>query len=390
MQRNIFHFLIFLFVSCDGGKNDSHNKNKMLSASVFESLAIPVPTSFNPDVTRVHYYESDSGEYMAILNKIGPAIEIYNLKTKNLSKRIKLQKDGPNKVGLDNGFVIKSNDTIILASIPPKIMILNFQGEIIRRIPIKESLGNEVNFLCSNNYIPFLFQDDFLFGAQPYFQNIFEMNQRDLQEMKHFYKIDLKDSIPITQWLDTFRPTDSWKKGKKDGDFSWADRYDSILISPNYGHKSWLISKKTSHLIGYFDLRSTEIKDFYTVKKYSPVGDEGIIEDLEKGMYEILLFDSYRDVFYRFFFRPIDPSLFPEFTTRQLFADRPQMGVLIIDSSLKILGEYHFPKLGIDPWNYFVGRKGLYVSTNNPSRDDFDENVLRYDIIRFEGLNYEE
>ncbi len=61
---------------------------------------------------------------------------------------------------------------------------------------------------------------------------------------------------------------------------------------------------------------------------------------------------------------------------------------MILDNNLEVLGEHLFDNFQIEPWNYFVGRKGLYVSTNNPNREDFDENFLRYDIIRFGGLKY--
>ena len=66
------------------------------------------------------------------------------------------------------------------------------------------------------------------------------------------------------------------------------------------------------------------------------------------------------------------------------------IGVMVLDKDLKILGEFNFLNHEIENRNYFVGKKGLYVSTNNPNRDDFDENILRYDIIRFEGLKYED
>ena len=63
---------------------------------------------------------------------------------------------------------------------------------------------------------------------------------------------------------------------------------------------------------------------------------------------------------------------------------------MVLNQNLEILGEHLFENFQIEPWNYFVGKKGLYISTNNPNRDDFDENFLRYDIIRFEGLQYED
>jgi len=41
--------------------------------------------------------------------------------------------------------------------------------------------------------------------------------------------------------------------------------------------------------------------------------------------------------------------------------------------------------------NNFVGRKALTSSTNNPNRDEFDENVLRYDMrFGLKDLKYDE
>lgn len=120
-----------------------------------------------------------------------------------------------------------------------------------------------------------------------------------------------------------------------------------------------------------------------------PSGDQGIIEELESDRYEMILFDQFRDVIYRFYFLGIDPEDF-DIHYRSLFSNRPKIGLLILNSDLDIIAEHQFENHQIEPWNYFVGRKGLYVSTNNPNREDFDENYLRYDIIRFEGLEYED
>lgn len=114
-----------------------------------------------------------------------------------------------------------------------------------------------------------------------------------------------------------------------------------------------------------------------------------MIEALANDRYELLLHDPYRDVFYRFFYIGVDWEQF-NMTVRNLFSNRPKVGLMILDKNLEILGEHVFQEHEVETWNYFVGPKGLYVSTNNFNRDDFDENVLRYDILRFSGLKYED
>ena len=357
-----------------------------LDTGTYGSLSIAVNSDFNPDRTRIQYYESDSGEYLAILNKSLSRIEIFNLDTKVSEHNIPLAKDGPNRVGITNGFQIVSLDCLLLATIPPQIKIIDFKGIIKKSIPVNDQ-DNKVNFLSSNNEIPLLMGTNSIFGAQPFFEDFFEMSKNDIAQYTPIYKINLSDKSPA-EWLQISHPSDIWENGKKTEKFSWTERYDTIIVAPHTDHRLWLISKDKGNLLGYKDGKSMSVNNFHIINQLSS-GDKGIIENIASDRYEIMLYDSYRDVFYRFFFVGIDWESY-NLSPRDLFANRPKTGVLVLDKNLNIIGEHLFEDHAVENWNYFVGQKGLYVSTNNPNRDDFDENFLRYDIIRFEGLDYED
>lgn len=378
----IYQYLLLIFIlSCKPSIKESR-----LNTNIFGSLSIGLNPNFNPDRTRIQYYESDSGEYLAILNKSLRRIEIFNLDTKVSEYNIPLAKDGPNRVGVTNGFHLVSLDCLLLATIPPQIKIIDFNGKIKKSIPVNDQ-ENKVNFLSSNNEIPLLLGKNSVFGAQPFFESFFEMNKSDIANYTPIYKINLSKKSP-TEWLQISHPLDIWENGKKTEKFSWADRSDTIVVAPHTDHRLWLISKDQGNLLGYKEGKSTYVNNFHIINQLSS-GDKGIIENIESDRYEIMLYDKYRDAFYRFFFVGIDWESY-ELSPRDLFANRPKTGVLVLDKNLNIIGEHLFEDHAIENWNYFVGRKGLYVSTNNPNRDDFDENFLRYDILRFEGLEYED
>ncbi|PZX60145.1 uncharacterized protein DUF4221 [Algoriphagus ratkowskyi] len=385
-MKLFINIMTLLFaIGCSPKKSE---KSTILSAQKYAQLKISVDENFSQDRTRIQYFESDSGEYLAILNKIGPAIEIISLSDKLSKARIPIFKDGPNRVGVDNGFFIAAKDSILLASIPPSVLILDFQGNVKKRTSINNP-ENVVNYLSSTNETPFLFNGSTLFGAQPFFKNIYQTTEPEVTRTKVIYKINLENnSTDTSEWLPVFRPKDVWKDGKKSLDFTWTDRGDSIIVSPHTDHRLWIISKKTGELLKYKEAISSHVKEFRIIKGY-PVGDQGIIETLVTGQYDLLLHDSYRDIFYRFFYIGIDWESYGK-SPRELYANRPKVGVLVLDHDLDIIGEHVFDDHSVENWNYFVGKKGLYVSTNNPNRDDFDENFLRYDIIRFEGLEYED
>ncbi|TNF43768.1 MAG: DUF4221 domain-containing protein, partial [Cytophagales bacterium] len=146
-----FFVIIFSFFGCT-----KQNQHTDLIATVHQTIKIPLDLDIMPNGTSFQYIDSDSGEYLAFQNKIGPKIEVYNLNTKQHVSRIKLAQDGPNRVGTTNGFRIISQDCLLIASIPPSIKILNFEGIKKKEIPVVDTI-NHVNFLSSNNEIPFLF-----------------------------------------------------------------------------------------------------------------------------------------------------------------------------------------------------------------------------------------
>jgi hypothetical protein len=356
-----------------------------LTFSILESIKIPLDSTINPSRTTYQYILSDSGEYLAIQNKSVHGIEIFNLETGIHQKRIKLQKDGPNRSGEVNGFRIFSIDSLLVASYPQKLMLFNFEGIKKAEFPVKDT-QNDVNYISSTGEIPFLFDGKKVFGAQPFFRNFFDMTASDLGKYSHIYLLDMEAKNAETEWLSISNPEDSWKDGKKVAKFTWTDRGDSILVSPNNDHRIWVISKKNKELLSLVDVKAPEVNQFHIIKGL-PSGDQGIIEELEADRYELLLYDQFREVFYRFYFVGVDVNDF-DIHYRDLFSNRPKIGVLVLNTDLKIIGNHLFENFQIEPWNYFVGKKGLYVSTNNANRDDFDENFLRYDIIRFEGLDY--
>jgi hypothetical protein len=383
MKKYLAFLTFILFVSCERNENI-----EILQLLPIEPLEIPISESFNPDRTRAQYYESDSGEYLAILNKTNFSIGIFELEKKQLDISISLTKEGPNGVGLDNGFHILAKDSIFLATIPPEIKILNFDGELLQSISL-ENKDNSVNFLSSNNEIPFLFSHNKLFGIQPFFNDFFNISENDASSINPIYQVDFSTPITELSWLPIKRPSGFWDEGRKDENLSWTDRFDSIVVAPYTDHRLWVISKREKKIISIIEAKAKSVNNFQILSESDLGGDKGIVESLGKDRYEIIQYDKYRDVFYRFFFKSInweDYNLSP----RKLFSNRPIVGILVLDNTLSTIGEYVFDTHHIQPWNYFVGKKGLYVSTNNPNRDDFDENFLRYDIIRFEGLEYED
>lgn len=382
------NFILLLCTVALYSCNPNQNEINQIKKQVYSTLKIPIDENFNPDLSRIQHFDSDSGEYIAIQNKTNFEVGIFDINSLTLHQTIPLKKEGPNGLGLMNGFTIKSKDTILIASIPPRIHFINFLGEKYLTIKIEDP-EKKANYLSSNNETPLIFQNEKIFGIQPYFQELYNISFKDIERTRPIFRLTLNpNGKSELEWLEINRPKDEWDNGKKSLDVSWADNGDSIIIAPQLDHRIWIISKKEGRLLGMKELKSSHINGFRIIKE-SPVGDVEIIKDLENGRYELLLYDPYRKIYYRFFYPAIQIESF-NLTPRKMMENHPKLGVMVLDKNLKIMGQHLFETNYAQPWNYFVGKKGLYVSTNNPNRDDFDENFLRYDIIRFEGLKYED
>ncbi len=280
--------IIFLIFGC----TQQNSIHPGLSAIKHSSLEIKTDEGFSPNIQRTQLIDTDSGEYLAIMNKANPSLQLFSLGERESKLTIPLYNEGPNRIGVDNGFHIASKDCLLIATIPPKILVLNFEGEIKKSIPVRDP-SNMVNYLSSTNETPFLLSGSSIYGAQPFFQNIYQVKESEIKRSKHIYKItQIQEDQFETNWLPVYRPEDVWKDGKKSMDFTWTQKGDSIVVSPHTDHRLWVISKKDNAILDYKEVKSKQVKSFRIIKEY-PSGDQGIIETLENGQYDLFLSEMF-------------------------------------------------------------------------------------------------
>jgi len=65
---------------------------------------------------------------------------------------------------------------------------------------------------------------------------------------------------------------------------------------------------------------------------------------------------------------------------RLMERSRQSVGIMVLDKDLNVLSEYVFDHWEVHP-QFLVGRKGLYVSTNNMYRDDFSDDFSSYQLM---------
>lgn len=368
------------------GCSQNYQQEEKLNPKIIESIKIPLTDRISARPFRTQYIDSDSGQYLALMNKIGSSIEIFDLKDGKNIKSIKFLDDGPNSIGMFGGFTIKSIDSIFTATItPPGISLFDFNSKKLKSYKVPD-FDQPFQSLFSFNTAPFLIESNLIHFSYPYFTDFWGTSFDDFDKFSHAFIFDIEGET-FTK-LPLHYPLKFWEKGKKRTEFSWLTLGDSIIISPFFDENVWIFSKKIGQKIAEIRLESKNLNEFAYFSEL-PEGNEGIIKELNSGSFTEFLYDPYRKLIYRFYQLPIDPDNY-EFDVYNLLSNAPNIGIMVLNEKLEVLGEVVFKDFKIDSHSTFVGKKGLYVSKNNENSMEFDENFLKYDIILFEDLNDED
>jgi len=341
--------------------------------------APPGFVSVNPAL--IHLMESDSGDYIFVYNHIAKNFQYIGFPSGKLVHEVPLRFEGPDNVQGFTGGTPTDQDSIWVTFYPPGIGLINFNGEVLLKRKVENDLFT-ITTLGGSSYRALTRYGEKVYGPQPYFMNHHSMTKDDIRKHQLIYSYDLKkDSV---QWYDVFYADDYWDQGKKLTEFSWAEKDGKLYIAPFYDHELQVFDMYSEEVIHRKTVKSAHINHFDYVNELPSIPNEGFINRLKYDRYGTLIYDKYRDVFYRIFLSGFEPEEdLSEEDLRMLNWSRPDMGIMILDKDLNILGEHLFDKFEVYSYsNHFVGREGLYLSINNLFHPDYDEDRFRYIIVK--------
>ena len=148
--------------------------------------------------------------------------------------------------------------------------------------------------------------------------------------------------------------------------------YDSLMVTDDLHHMKWVDGKS----------RYLESRRPYVPESGNP--EQSFTKLKEMGGYLHLMYDKYRNVYYRFVEHPCKLG-FGEY-----YMDEPkarEFSIIIFDKDLNIIGETKFPGNKYFNKMSFIGRDGLYISENNWANPDFDKHKLVFACFKLENIN---
>lgn len=333
-----------------------------------------------PVNSMVQLIESDSGSYLLLYNFFNKTYQFLEFPSGDLRHEIPLQFEGPNSVrGLAGGTIAALDSFWVLAQ-PPSMLLLDFTGDIILKKKIENSLL-PITHIDAAQDKPLFQYGSKIFGAQPLFMGHHDISKADIKKHQLIYSYDFKTDT--VQWYDVIYPDNFWEQGKKISGFSWTQRKEKIYIAPWHDHEMQVFDMSTGKVVKRKQVKSRQVNRFNFLNEIPGSRSEGLQSRISYDRYGPLIYDRYRDVFYRMFLPAV--KLEKEYTEEELNTlnyNPPFAGVTVLDKDLNVLTEHVFDEheVVID-YNFFVGEKGLYLSMNNLFHPDYNEDEFRYLVL---------
>ena len=375
--------LIFtIFSSCQMSETADEYIKELME---LKKITLPIDDNSYYLSKSIFQFEEDGQEYLFFgnTNKGKYGIIIYNINSQDIFKRIPLSKEGPN--GIRSIFGCKpfngSKSFMYFQHNISKLSISDDQGKILYHFSMRTEDDRFIANYGGNSYFftPSFIKDSVVYVRQePKWTNnkmrresvmfsSLNLKTGEIEESSLYYPLIFNTNVVNPAGGYGFSHDYNYKQNRLVCSFTG---YDSLMVSDDLQTIRWYNGKSRF-------LRKMRP----TIEESS--GVEGMIKRKERPKYSHIMYDKYRDVYYRFAEMPCElgPGEYP--------LDEPkarEFSVIVFDKDFNIIGETKFPGSKYFYKMSFVGRDGLYISENNLANPDFDENKLVFACFKLEDV----
>lgn len=374
--------ILFFLFSCSSSEKGSYNLVASSDSLVFE---------LNPQTSMFikalfPFIDEDGKEYLTFQNEIKPEILWYDMNSQEYIKTIKVDKEGVNGISNFVGYYIHSNNEIYIPEgMRNMINIIDGEGKNIRKILYEKTTQGKsaIPFNClSFPYTPICLINDKLYLPQS--PNM-GLGDRIVEDSPVTLVLDSLNNS-LTEFDLKFPKIISSVKirGNSLGvELNYSQIYDGddFIYSFFFDEDIYIVSS-TGKIKNKVKVKSRYIDEVYSGNKV-PGDITGLVKTLcSIPMYGNLIYDKYREVYYRFVYPETELGNDNYMDIWQL--GRTKFSIIILDKDYNILGETMLPENTYASNLFFVRKDGLYISTSfvkNPNYDDDKLCFKRFDLI---------
>ena len=379
MKTFIYYSIISLFLlgsySCKGEKGEPQDNYTLEATENIKSYPLDSYVKYNPFY--LWTFEENGKRYLSFLNYGTTQLYFYDFDTEKFLSKVTLEQEGPDGVGMLSGYYIKDFNHIYVSSyIYQGIIRVDTTGVIVQKIPYRKT-GSGYKIISSYNasshpYLPPIFIGDKMYITQ---QN----NERFCPAEKTPISVVIDTvqkkytSLPLTFSILT-------EKQKESNGDDFSRTYDG---------KNFIYSFYVDEDILVTSIDHAEVKRIRAKSRYIDSPDEeqplnaqkGPQLNLELARYGDLMYDPYREVYYRFAYPKTELDDKINWMGKAVYG-RKKFSVIILDKDFQIIGETLFPEAIYNPYASFVSKEGLYISRDYQINYDQSEDFMTFELFK--------
>lgn len=376
VMKSIFYFLMALgLLSC----GEKMSKEARLEKSD-KLLALALDETVKSMSRSLFLYTDPAGrEYIVFQNGFQNEICFYDFNTQELAFKIKPHFEGDNGVGSMFGFYVHNLDSIFLTSRGVERIFLIDTACVVK---------DKINYSKTTDGIPLRRT----YSCTHYYHPIDKIGNklymisgcdRKRKENPISYTIDLDtreiEALPF-QYLKLRTQINPGKTATEEDLFSRIYDGERFIYSFSYSEDVYIAS------VDHQTITKKTVKSRY-LDEYVFSDDFGNVtfkDGCEKGEYGNLLYDKYRNVYYRIIYPKSDV---PGNLTDREYIDLLSYGkkgfsIIILDKDLNVMGETLFPDYTYNSMMAFVHEDGLYLSASHAFNENYSDDWLNFQCFK--------
>lgn len=376
--------IVVLTFSCtsalDTDRYSLERTDKVMSFSIMDEDKVP---QFS-----VYTFNEKGKNYLSFQNMPKSEILIYSLDTQNLVKKLCINTEGDNSVvGGFGGYYIADMQHIFIPSIYVcTIFVVDTAGIVKQKIDYTKTKENQQlkPFMLSDGFQMVFISDDL------YIPQTMNLRLGDKAVAESPIKVVL-DTIENTakalpmRFPPLISSKDFGTVGASGADYSFCYNGNSFIYSFNADEDLYLTSS------AHKEIKKKKAKSRYLDNVTVFRSNEGDFQKMikahcEHASYGKILYDKYRDVYYRFAYPPCEINDYSGDYIDLFRSGRKSFSIIILDNQLNIIGETLFPAYIYNSNISFILEDGLYVSLNHIKNPNYSDDVLRFQKLELKEI----
>ena len=373
----LFYFYILIFSFSCSYQRETNNTMSIVATN--EMLTFQLDKNTQNWIQSLFLFKDIGGkEYLTFQNEGQNELLIYNLISQKMESKIIPSIDGNEGVGLFLGYYIHNLDSIFLTVTGiPEISIINKEAHVIDKLSYEIATDSTLLkqiYSTSNIYQPLYIIDNKLYFVPG-------CNRWGKKNPMCAY-IDLATRKTHTLPLPYPKFPGADNKAKRAGVEEYLSRcYNGKeFIYSFYFEEDIYIASLDHKQIERKKIKSRYIKNIKTPNDYNQGLDlqTGFRESCERSNYGNLLYDKYRDVYYRIAFPQTEIEDEKINTMELMRYGRKVFSIIILDNQFNIIGETLFPEYTYNSNLIFIREDGIYISNSHFMNPTFNDDVLSF------------